>query len=112
MEYDQTNTEPKDDEQMNRAASRIAAHLDVGTLVTGAVGFVLVLLVNRGINNLDTLTGEVGKLNQQVAVILAKNEAQEKRDATQDSRLEKHREQLLELERIVSAIHRAQRPAK
>lgn len=93
-----------ENEVTQKAAGRISAHLDAGTIVTGAIGFTLAILVNRGIQNLDTLTAEVGKLNAQVAVILAKNEAQEKRDSIQDARLDKHRDQLLELERITSAL--------
>ncbi len=62
--------EQNDEEQVtHRAAGRISAHLDVGTIVTGILGAVLSFLVHRGISNLDTLTAEVGKLNQQVAVI-------------------------------------------
>lgn len=95
---------PEKPPSTSSAASRIAAHLDVGTIVTGVIGFLLVMLVNRGIENLDSLTTEVGKLNLQVGVILEKGRIQERKDERQDERIDRHHERLQHLEEAVSVL--------
>lgn len=68
-------------------ARSLAAHIDIGTILMGFLGFVLVFLVNRGIANLDNLAQEVAQLNAKMAVVIASAAHQERRDNVQDERI-------------------------
>lgn len=67
--------------------TKISAHLDVGTIVSGLIGFMLVFLVNLAVGKLDKLTDEMALLNTKMVAVITRSEWQEKKDAVQDERL-------------------------
>lgn len=92
-----SNASLGEDVQM-RAAKNLAAHLDVGTIVTGVVGFSMVFMVNTGTQKLDKLTDQISQLNEKMAAVLARNEWQAKKDEEQDAKAAKQWEHILAIE--------------
>lgn len=80
-------------------ASTIAAHLDVGTVVTGVIGFSMVMLIQSGVGKLDKMTEQITALNEKMVSVLIRTEYQDKRDAVQDLAIERHDIRLDAIER-------------
>ena len=80
-------------------ASTIAAHLDVGTIVTGIIGFSMVMLIQSGVGKLDKMTEQIAQLNEKMVSVLVRTEYQDKRDAVQDLAIERHDIRLDAMER-------------
>lgn len=86
--------------------STIAAHLDVGTIVTGIIGFLMVFLIQSGVNKLDKLTDQVGSLNEKMVSVITRAEYQERKDLAQDTRLDKHHDRLQHIEDALARFTR------
>jgi ubiquinone biosynthesis protein UbiJ len=84
----------------------IAASLDAGTIVTGILGFMMVLLINMGIGKLDKLSDGVAQLNNKMAEVVTRGEYQEKKDAVQDERLLRMSERIQHIEERVSHLEK------
>lgn len=80
-------------------ASTIAAHLDVGTIVTAIIGFLMVLLIQSGVGKLDKMTEQISILNDKMVSVLVRTEYQDKRDAAQDLAVDRHDARINALER-------------
>lgn len=75
-------------------AGTIAAHLDVGAVVTAVIGFLMAYLVNSAVGKLDKLTDGVASLNEKMAEVIVRWEYQEKKDSAQDDRIRQIEERL------------------
>ena len=80
-------------------ASTIAAHLDVGTIVTAIIGFLMVLLIQSGVGKLDKMTEQISILNDKMVSVLVRTEYQDKRDAAQDLAVDRHDARINAIER-------------
>jgi uncharacterized membrane protein YhiD involved in acid resistance len=85
------------------AASKLAAHLDIGTIVTGLIGFLMVMLINNGLGKLEKLTEQMATLSDRMTMVVTRNEFQEKIDAQQDDRLRRQSDRITELEKLIGA---------
>ena len=87
-------------------AGTIAASLDAGTIVTGVLGFMMVLLINMGIGKLDKLSDGVAQLNNKMAEVVTRGEYQDKKDAAQDDRFVRVTDRVQRLEERVSHLEK------
>ena len=100
----QLNAAPQEDPPRTRTSigSKIAAHLDVGTIVTAIIGFLMVTLIQSGVGKLDKLTDQVSQLNERMAAIVTRTEYQKETDGAQNVMINRHDERIQALEGLYS----------
>lgn len=87
-------------------AGKIAAHLDVGTVVLAVVGFLMAFLLNSAVSKIDRLADGVASLNEKMVSVLLRWEYQEKRDAVQDEILMRQSEIMQRIETRVLMLEK------
>lgn len=104
---DVNNAAPfQNDPPPRSVAGAIAASIDAGTILTGVIGFLMVLLINMGIGKLDKLSDGVSQLNNKMAEVVTRGEYQDKKDAAQDDRFVRLGDRLQRLEERVAHMEK------
>ena len=86
---------PHEDPPNSRSVgSKIAAHLDVGTIVIGVIGFLMIFVLNQGIMRLEKINDQVVIILEKMATMVTRNDYQEKSDEAQNKRLDRLEEAL------------------
>jgi K+-transporting ATPase A subunit len=80
--------------------SKIAAHLDVGTIVTAIIGFLMVTIIQSGVGKLDKLTDQVSQLNERMVAIVTRTEYQKETDSAQNVMLNRIEDRIMALEKL------------